>query len=107
MFILYISPYAVLYIPRLCCFFVYRFQIAIKAPRNRSANETYLFLEEAKSMFEIGEYHENIVNLQGITYGKKDGGGCFPEVRAEWVCQFKFNLSIIINLSCELRIKIS
>ena len=28
-----------------------------------------LFLDEAKSMLEIGEYHDNIVNLQGICYG--------------------------------------
>ena len=27
-----------------------------------------LFLDEAKSMLEIGEYHDNIVNLQGISY---------------------------------------
>ena len=47
-------------------------------------------------MFEIGEYHENIVNLQGITYGKKDGGGCFPEVRDQRFWQLKFNLSIIL-----------
>ena len=27
-----------------------------------------LFLDEAKSMLEIGTYHDHIVNLQGITY---------------------------------------
>ena len=25
-------------------------------------------MEEAKSMLEVGSYHENIVNLQGVTF---------------------------------------
>ena len=27
-----------------------------------------LLMDEAKTMFSIGSYHENIVNLQGVTY---------------------------------------
>ena len=27
-----------------------------------------IFLDEAKSMFEIGTYHDHIVNLQGVSY---------------------------------------
>ena len=27
-----------------------------------------MFLDEVKSMLEINEHHDNIVNLQGITY---------------------------------------
>jgi hypothetical protein len=26
-------------------------------------------LDEAKSMFQVGKYHNHIVNLQGITFG--------------------------------------
>ena len=39
------------------------------------------FLEEIKSMMEISEYHDNIVNLQGMTYktasklARQDGEG--------------------------------
>ena len=39
-----------------------------------------IFLEEAKSMLEINEYHENIVNLQGIAYGTEDIGKGLPKV---------------------------
>ena len=38
------------------------------------------FLEEAKSMLEIGNYHENIVNLQGVIYGKEDIEKRLPKV---------------------------
>ena len=44
-----------------------RFAIAIKVPK--PGTSVALFLDEAKSMLEIGEYHDNIVNLQGISYG--------------------------------------
>ena len=40
-----------------------------------------MFLEEAKSMLEIGEYHENIVNLQGVIYGHEDIQKGLPKVR--------------------------
>ena len=32
-------------------------------------DEIELLLEEAKTMWTVGAYHENIVNLQGITVG--------------------------------------
>ena len=38
------------------------------------------FLEEAKSMLEIEDYHENIINLQGIIYGKEDVAKGTPKV---------------------------
>ena len=38
------------------------------------------FLEEAKSMLEIGNYHENIVNLQGVIYGKENIEERLPKV---------------------------
>ena len=44
-------------------------------------DEMQLFLEEAKNMLEIGEYHENIVNLQGLVYGKEDMEKGLPRVR--------------------------
>ena len=36
------------------------------------SDEMESFLEEAKSMLEIHDYHENIVNLQGVIYGRED-----------------------------------
>ena len=39
-----------------------------------------VYLEETKSMLEIENYHENIVNLQGIVYGKEDVGKGLPKV---------------------------
>ena len=35
--------------------------------------ELPLLLEEAKTMWRVGGYHENIVNLQGITAREKNG----------------------------------
>ena len=35
-------------------------------------SELQLFLEEAKSMVQIDEYHNHIVNLQGIIYEHDD-----------------------------------
>ena len=43
----------------------------MKCPKNNHLMEVDNFLEEIKSMLEIDCYHENIVNLQGITYKKK------------------------------------
>ena len=47
---------------------MHRFPIAIKTPLNVDAQQIHLFLDEAKSMLQIGEYHNHIVNLQGIAY---------------------------------------
>ena len=41
--------------------------MAIKSPKYNTEREIEEFLEEVKSMLEINAYHENIVNLQGIT----------------------------------------
>ena len=48
--------------------FFHRYPVAIKIPKNRTERDFAEFLEEVKSMIEIKAYHENIVNLQGITY---------------------------------------
>ena len=45
-----------------------RFPIAMKFPTNHDEKEIKLFLEEAKCMVKVGEYHAHIVNLQGIIY---------------------------------------
>ena len=54
----------------------FSFNIAIKsnryAPPNNLAQNGVdscmgALMEEAKSMLEVGSYHENIVNLQGVT----------------------------------------
>ena len=42
--------------------------MAIKSTKALKQCDTDDFLDEAKSMLEIDAYHENIVNLQGITY---------------------------------------
>ena len=49
-----------------------RFPVAIKNPQHFGCQETLIFLEEIKSMLEIDQYHENIVNLQGIVYGTEN-----------------------------------
>ena len=41
---------------------------------------TSLFIDEAKSMSEIGTYHDHIVNLQGVTYSWNSNQGQFTEV---------------------------
>ena len=46
----------------------FRYPVAIKCLRVKSRGDMENFLDEVKSMLEIKEYHENIVNLQGITY---------------------------------------
>jgi len=40
------------------------------------ADELTLLLDEAKTMWKVGTYHENIVNLQGITAREEDGSLC-------------------------------
>ena len=47
---------------------LFRFQVAIKTNKATKQWETDAFLDEAKSMLETNAYHDNIVNLQGITY---------------------------------------
>ena len=49
-------------------FVIFRYPVAIKKPKVNTQKEVNAFLEEVKSMLEINAYHENIVNLQGITY---------------------------------------
>ena len=48
--------------------------MAIKSAKASDQYEADQFLDEAKSMLEIDAYHENIVNLQGITYEKSTLG---------------------------------
>ena len=52
-----------------CSYF--RFPVAIKCSRSSGERDVDEFLEEAKSMLETKAYHENIVNLQGLSYSKK------------------------------------
>ena len=40
-----------------------------------------LLLDEAKTMLEVGTYHDHIVNLQGITYSWSSYEQQFSEVR--------------------------
>ena len=54
--------------------------MAIKNPVPFGSQEMLMFLEEIKSMLEIDQYQENIVNLQGIVYGKEDVAKGLPKV---------------------------
>ena len=56
--------------------FLYSFNIAIKSNRyvpSKNLEQNGMdscmgaLMEEAKNMLEVGSYHENIVNLQGVT----------------------------------------
>ena len=44
------------------------FPVAIKYGQSNDIEKTNLFLDEAKTMLQIGTYHDFIVNLQGIIY---------------------------------------
>ena len=77
------------------CFLFYSFNVAIKSVKYRTSttlnvvedkcnpnipvessdhdvgsenNDIASLMDEAKTMFSVGAYHENIVNLQGVTY---------------------------------------
>ena len=65
-------------------YFSFRYPVAVKSPRKKTEREVYVFLEEVKSMLEISTYHENIVNLQGITYKRGQNSESIIEV-----CFFK------------------
>ena len=53
--------YTYIYIP-------FRFPIAIKTSKSEAFQGIEMILDEAKTMIEIGSYHNHIVNLQGVTY---------------------------------------
>ena len=57
-----------------------RFPIAIKCAQNIGPEKTSLFLDEAKTMLQIGSYHDFIVNLQGIIYNMSNADDQTPEV---------------------------
>ena len=62
-----------------------RFPIAIKCAQNIGPEKTSLFLDEAKTMLQIGSYHDFIVNLQGIIYNMKNADDHAPEVNFKLV----------------------
>ena len=77
-------------------FSIIRFTVAIKSSRSLPANarignnynsepngsdDLDLLVDEAKTMFSIGGYHENIVNLQGIGYEVDQINKCISTVR--------------------------
>ena len=49
-------------------FIIFRFPIAIKDLIGSNQKDIELLLDEAKCMIQVGTYHPNIVNLQGVTY---------------------------------------
>ena len=55
-------------------------------------NEVSSLMEEAKTMWKVGSYHENIVNLQGITVSV-DGGVI------KRVC-YMFRIQYSMKISC-------
>ena len=64
----------------MCFYNICSFPIAIKTPQMADDQGIDLFLDEAKSMFEIGTYHDHIINLQGITYSWNSYENQFAEV---------------------------
>ena len=46
----------------------FRFPVAIKTSKSEAFQGIEMILDEAKTMIEIGAYHNHIVNLQGVTY---------------------------------------
>ena len=40
----------------------------MKNSTNHNNNDIDLLMDEAKTMLSVGTYHDNIVNLQGISY---------------------------------------
>ena len=65
-----------------------RFPIAIKCAQNIGPEKTSLFLDEAKTMLQIGSYHDFIVNLQGIIYNIDHADDHAPEVNFNLIYQF-------------------
>ena len=61
------------------CFFI-RYPIAIKTSQNIDPQEFNSILDEAKSMIQVGKYHNHIVNLQGITFKVEKDNGILSEV---------------------------
>ena len=49
----------------------------------KSDDEISSLMEEAKTMWKVGSYHENIVNLQGITVKVEEGSIC--QVSFKWL----------------------
>ena len=45
-----------------------RFPIAVKGLKGSSRKDIDLLLDEARCMVKVGKYHQNIVNLQGVSY---------------------------------------
>ena len=82
---------------------LFRWKIAIKTTRTNNSGNQYnrnmggysrnpyktddeisSLMEEAKTMWKVGSYHENIVNLQGITVKVEEGSIC--QVNYECLC---------------------
>ena len=61
-------------------FYHFSFPIAIKKPNTKHITENNALLDEAKTMLEVGSYHESIVNLQGIDYETDNNGKTLSEV---------------------------
>ena len=62
--IIYIYIYLYIYIYDI----PFRFPVAIKTSKSEAFQGIEMILDEAKTMIEIGAYHNHIVNLQGVTY---------------------------------------
>ena len=69
---------------------LYRFPVAIKVPNTFDVPEITLFLDEIKSMIEVGTYHEHIVNLQGVAYELDEHNQSLKKVS---ICQIIGNKS--------------
>ena len=66
-------------------YYDFRFPIAIKCSISKDPQKIDLFLEEAKTMLRIGNYHDHIVNLQGLVYETNEDGDKIPEVSFSYI----------------------
>ena len=68
------------------------FPVAIKCSRVSKDSNSNELLEEAKSMLETNAFHENIVNLQGLTYKKPHVLSTKIEVLITCINRFKHQI---------------
>ena len=86
----------------ICYKYIIRFTVAIKSAKKGHVNDedVDLLMDEAKTMFSIGTYHENIVNLQGIGYEADFVNGNLSDVSPHVKCKnvrYKYVHNIIKN----------
>ena len=57
----------------------------MKIPKNFGTDQIEVFLDETKSMLELGAYHDHIVNLQGISFVLDDKNNKLMKVYSYYI----------------------